>query len=80
VLITTPNGLESDWVIQDLEGMVDLVFTPVKNNRFNPNIFAARTDFFSSVGYYNGTLVNEKEERIQVKNLWGNGEKLYLRV
>ena len=80
VRITMPNGPESDWVIQDLDGMVDLVFTPMEKNRFNPNFFAARTDFFSSIGYYNGILVNDKEEQILVKNLWGSGEKLYLRV
>ena len=80
VRITMSERPESDWVIQDLDGMVDLVFTPGKNNRFNTNFFAVRTDFFSSIGYYNGSLVNENGENIKVQNLWGNGKKLYLRV
>jgi len=80
VRITMSDGPESDWVIQDVDGMVDLVFTPGKNTWFKVNSFVTRTDFFMSVGYYNGILVDENEEKIQVRNLWGSGEKLYLRV
>jgi len=28
VRITMPDGINADWVIQDVEGMVDLKFTP----------------------------------------------------
>jgi len=80
VRITMPNGAESDWVIQDLEGMVDLVFTPKEINRFLANFLITRGDFFASIGYYNGMLVNAGGEQIQVRNQWGIGEKLYLRV
>ena len=80
VLITMPNGLESDWVIQDVDGMVDLVFTPKKLNRYGSRILLTNGDFFISMGYYNGMLVSANEERIQLRNHWGIGEKLYLRV
>ena len=80
VLITMPGGPESDWVIQDLDGMVDLVFSPKVKNRFGANFFAARGDFFAPMGYYNGMLMSAKGEQIQVRNHWGIGEKLYLRV
>jgi len=80
VRITMSDGPESDWVIQDLEGMVDLVYTPKESYRVNPNYFVARTDFYASIGHYNGILINENEERIHLKNHWGSGEKLYLRV
>ena len=80
VLITMPGGPESDWVIQDLEGMVDLVFTPKTKNRFRTNLFVAKGDFFAPMGCYNGMLVSAKGEQIQVRNQWGIGEKLYLRV
>jgi len=80
VKITMPGGPESDWVIQDLEGMVDLVFTPKTSNRFRTNLFFAKGDFFAPMGYYNGVLVSAKEEQIHVRNQWGMGEKLYLRV
>jgi len=80
VRITMPGGPESDWVIQDVDGMIDLVFTPKDNNRFGISLLAASGDFFSSMGYYNGALVNGSNEQIQVRNQWGIGEKLYLRV
>ena len=80
VRITMPNGLESDWVIQDIDGMVDLVFTPKKTYRFGANLMVTNSDYFTALGYYNGMLVNAKEEQIQMRNQWGIVEKLYLRV
>jgi hypothetical protein len=32
------------------------------------------------MGYYNGMLLSAKGEQIQMRNQWGIGEKLYLRV
>ena len=80
VRITMPRGPESDWVIQDLDGMVDLVFSPKENCRFGANLVVISGDFFALIGYYNGVLANSKNEQIQVHNQWGIGEKLYLRV
>ena len=80
VLITTPNGPEDQWVIQDVEGMVDLTFTPKSLNKSGVKIILTRADFYAPLGYYNGVLVNSDGEKIQVKNLLGLGEKLYLRV
>jgi len=80
VRITMPNGPESDWVIQDLDGMVDLVFTPKVINRYGINLLVTRGDFFIPMGYYNGMLVSANEEQIQVRNQWGLGEKIYVRV
>jgi hypothetical protein len=74
------NNPESDWVIQDVEGMVDLVFTPKVINRYGGNLLITSSDFFAPIGYYNGMLVNAKEEQIQIRNQWGIGEKLLLRV
>jgi len=80
VLITMPGGPEAQWVIQDVEGMVDLTFTPINLSRSGVKIILTRADFFSPLGYYNGVLVNSGGEKIQIKNLLGLGEKLYLRV
>jgi len=80
VRITMPGGVESDWVIQDLDGMVDLVFTPKEINRFGVNFLITSGDFIAPIGYYNGALVSSNNEQIQVHNQWGIGEKLYLRV
>ncbi|MDR2477205.1 MAG: DUF2804 domain-containing protein [Treponema sp.] len=80
VRVTMPDGPESDWVIQDIEGMVDLVFTPKDLNRFGARLLLTSADFYMPLGYYNGMLVSAQEEQIQVRNLWGLGEKIYLRV
>jgi len=80
VRITMHDGRESDWIIQDLDGMVDLVFTPKEISRIGRNLVVAGGDFFAAMGYYNGVLVNARDEKIQVRNQWGVGEILYLRV
>jgi hypothetical protein len=80
VRITTPKGGESDWVIQDVEGMVDLTFTPLEQSRSAFNLLLTSWEYNTPLGYYNGMLVNNEGEQIPVRNLWGLGEKLYLRV
>jgi hypothetical protein len=80
VRITMPNGPESDWVIQDTDGMVDLVFTPKQINKFGARILFTKGDFYAPIGYYNGVLVNAKEEQILIKNQWGIGQKINLQV
>lgn len=80
VLITMPNGPEAEWVIQDVEGMVDLTFTPKEQNKSAMNLIFTNAELNIPFGYYNGVLVNSEGEKIQIKNLFGTGEKLYLRV
>lgn len=80
VRITMPEGIASDWVIQDIEGMVDLVFTPKEANRIGAGVLAASLDVEAPFGFFNGVLVDSRGEQIQVRNLWGTGEKIYLRV
>lgn len=80
VRITRPDGVEKDWVIQDVEGMVDLTFTPQEHIRSAFNLFLTRWEYDTPLGFYNGMLVNSDGEQIPVRNLWGLGEKLYLRV
>ena len=80
VRITMTEAPESAWVIQDLDGMVDLVFNPQKFSRFGASLVLISGDFSMALGYYNGMLISAKGEQIQVRNQWGIGEKLYLRV
>jgi hypothetical protein len=80
VRITMPEGLESDWIIQDMEGMVDLTFSPQEHIRNSFNLFLTRWEYHTPLGYYNGMVVNGEGRQIPVRNLWGLGEKLYLRV
>jgi hypothetical protein len=80
VRITLPGGTKSEWIIQDLEGMVDLVFTPQEPMRSGYNVVFSRADLENPLGYFNGMLVSAGGEQIPIRNLWGTGEKIYLRV
>jgi hypothetical protein len=80
VRITMPGGVKSNWIIQDVEGMVDLVFSPQEPLRSGFNLIFFQAEQETLLGYYNGMLVNAKGEQVQVHNLWGTGEKIYLRV
>jgi hypothetical protein len=80
IRITMPNRPDGVWVIQDVEGMVDLTFTPKEPNRSVIGLLFTHAEFTSSLGHYNGMLVDAGGEQIQVRNLFGMAEKLYLRV
>jgi hypothetical protein len=80
VMITMPNGIESDWVIQDLEGMVDLTFSPQASVKGSLNLIVLHAEYDAPLGFFNGMLVSSDGENIPVHNLWGIGEKLYLRI
>jgi hypothetical protein len=80
VLITMSEGPDAAWTIQDVEGMIDLTFTPKQEIKSIAKLGFTRADFFAPLGYYNGVLLDSEGEKIQIKNLLGTGEKLYLRV
>ena len=80
VKITGITGTDSDWVIQDMEGMVDLVFSPKEYIKYRFNFFLPRSYYESPLGYFNGVVVSSSGEEIAIKNMWGSGEKLFLRV
>ena len=80
VKITMPNGIDNDWIIQDVEGMVDLTFTPKVPNRSGLNVILTKVDYNAPIGYFNGALADSDGRQIIIKNLFGIGEKFYLRV
>jgi hypothetical protein len=80
VRITMPDGVEKPWVIQDMEGMVDLTFTPQEHIKTVVNLLVTMGEYITPLGHYNGMLVDSEGEQIPVRNLWGLGETLYLRV
>ncbi|MDR0501956.1 MAG: DUF2804 domain-containing protein [Treponema sp.] len=80
VLITMQNATDSKWVIQDVEGMVDLTFTPKEQNHGAAELIFTNAAYDTPVGLYNGVLLTADGEQINIKNLFGMGEKLYLRV
>lgn len=80
VHITMPQGIQEPWVIQDLEGMVDLSFNSKVPARsaFNLAVFGA--EYQTPLGHFSGFLLNLNGRRVQIRGLWGLGEKLSLRV
>jgi hypothetical protein len=80
VKITRSGGPKSEWIIQDLEGMVDLVFTPQEFSRSTENFVFSALDNEYGLGHFNGLVVSAEGEQLPVRNAWGTGEKLYLRV
>lgn len=80
VRITMPDGPEGDWVIQDVEGMVDLTFTPREPAKFSFDLLLTRSEYHAPFGVFNGMVATGDGDKIAVRNLWGLGEKLYLRV
>ena len=80
VRITMPNGLDSDWIIQDVEGMVDLTFTPKEHNQSGTSLILTSAELNAPLGYYNGMLVSAEGEQIEVRGIFGMGEILNLRV
>jgi hypothetical protein len=80
VKITQSGGNESDWIIQDMEGMVDLVFTPKELKRNTENFIFSSSDYEAPLGHFNGLLVSAEGEELPVRNVWGTGEKLYMRI
>jgi hypothetical protein len=72
--------VELGWIIQDVGGMVDLVFTLGEQIRNSMNFLLAHFEHNSPLGHYNGILMDTKGERMLIRGLWGVGEKLYLRV
>ncbi|MCL2832845.1 MAG: DUF2804 domain-containing protein [Treponema sp.] len=80
VKITRNAEDEPEWIIQDMEGMVDLVFTPVVQIRYKLNILLSQSFYDSPPGLFNGMIVSSKGEEIHLKNVYGLGEKLHLQV
>jgi hypothetical protein len=80
VRITMPEGVGGEWTIQDTEGMVDLVFSPQVPVHNNLDLFITRAEYETPLGVFNGALVDAEGSRIQIHNLWGMGERLYLRI
>jgi len=79
IRITRPNGIEGDWIIQDMEGMVDLAFKPEKRNDIMLDLIIAKTDYHGPYGSFTGTLKTQDGEKIDVSSLFGMGEKKFLR-
>ncbi len=80
VQITRPFGLMKKWIIQDTEGMIDLVFNPISQNHKKINAVIFRTEYNSIYGTFDGTLVSASGDEIKLKNFPGIVKKYNVRV
>jgi hypothetical protein len=80
VKVTRPGGDTGEWIVQDTEGMVDLVFVPevANNDRFNLGFI--ESDYAGPLGSFRGFLRNGEGDKIQAEHLYGMGERQFLRM
>ncbi len=80
VHITRPFGLMGKWIIQDTEGMVDLVFNPISQNHKKVNTVIFRTEYNTIYGSFDGMLVDADGQEIKLKTFPGILKKYNVRV
>jgi hypothetical protein len=81
VRITQSGDLKEDWIIEDVEGMVDLTFTPAAQTDVSGfNLIVSKAELVSPVGLFTGFIMNKDGEKISIEKLSGCAERLYLRL
>lgn len=80
VKITRPNGPESPWIIQDTEGMVDLIFHPEAAHEIKVRLGIAEIDYAGPFGRFEGRLRAATGEMIDASSLYGMGEDKNVRM
>ena len=80
VKITRPFGVDGDWIIQDTESMVDLVFTPISDSPRKLSAFVLRTSYHTVYGTFEGALLTGDGEKIALRGYPGIGKKILLRI
>ncbi|HTX74513.1 MAG TPA: DUF2804 domain-containing protein [Rectinemataceae bacterium] len=80
VKVTRPHGHAGEWVIQDTEGMVDLVFVPEMMNDMRISLGLVQSDYHGPFGAFRGLVKNGEGEKINAELLFGVGEQKFLRA
>ena len=80
VKITRPNGPGSPWIIQDTEGMVDLVFHPEAAHQIKVRLGLAEIDYEGPFGRFEGELRAATGEMVDASPLFGMGEDKHVRM
>lgn len=78
--ITHPFGLTQKWIIQDVESMVDLTFTPKNIISRTLNLIAVRTSYHTVFGTIDGFLLDSDGNKIVLKELPGIVKRSKLRL
>lgn len=80
VKVSRAEGPAGSWVIQDTEGLVDLVFTPEVHNDIRFNLGVIESDYHGPFGTFKGLVKNGEGEKLEADRLFGAGEQKYLRA
>ena len=80
IKITRPYGSDSPWIIQDLEGMVDLVFTPEVPHAITIKLGIVDIDYLGPFGKFEGSIKTPTGEKIDAGALYGMGEEKSVRL
>jgi hypothetical protein len=81
VRITQSGDIGDEWVIEDVEGMVDLTFTPLAQTAITGfNLIISKAEFINPIGVFTGFMMNKDGEKIVVDKISGCAERLYLRL
>ncbi|AGT42821.1 DUF2804 domain-containing protein [Treponema pedis] len=80
VRITRPYGFMGKWIIQDMEGMVDLVFIPISDNYKKVNAIIFSTEYHTVYGNFEGILLTSSGEELKLKAFPGIIKKYNMRI
>lgn len=80
VKVTRPQGPAGEWIVQDTEGLVDLVFVPEVPNDLRLNFGVVESEYHGPFGAFKGVIKNGEGEKVQAELLYGAGEQKYLRA
>ncbi len=80
IRITHPHGLRGRWNIQDTDGMVDLVFTPISDIARTLSVFLFRARYNIIYGTFEGAVLTKDGEKISFKQLSGIAKHNLLRL
>jgi hypothetical protein len=80
VKVTRPQGTGGEWIIQDTEGLVDLVFVPEVTNDVRFNLGLIESEYHGPFGSFRGVVKNADGDKVQAELLYGAGEQKYLRA
>lgn len=80
VRVTRATGPAGAWVIQDTEGLVDLVFSPEVPRDARIRMALLEADYHGPFGSFKGFIKNGEGEKIEADRLYGAGEQKYLRA
>jgi len=63
------------WKFSDTKGRLDLTFTPFKDRTATTNLAIITSQVHQMFGRYNGTVISDDDEKIQIKDLIGFAEE-----